>query len=798
MPLRNISTIKYYHFPAPGDPSDAGAFPWIRNDYEPSQEDQLCFACSQLDFKYLLHHRNENSIVLGTVDEIQTRNCSFCRRFVNTISWSSPYAEAMVVSGDDVVELRSRPSKYYGWQNLEHDEQLPFILEFEIMQNVRTPENPLMISKAEACPVTGVFDGPYNIGPLLSLRTVPERFEVATLKEWIHECVCAPPQMNETPTVHNAQFSGFRCIDLIYECLVDVEVSVSFVALSYVWGPVAQSVVLLEDGIAQLRQRNSISPTDTRFPKTIRDAMVLCKDLDIRYLWVDALCIIQDSPDKLHQIKWLHVIYQKALFTIVAAHGESAEAGLPGVGSTSRSGHQQVSNIQGLRLAQKSLDLDIALLSSYWRTRAWTFQEYLLSPRKLIFTQHLIYFSCSHGVRTEDIRAPDHSSLLRYSRKLYQSGLEFSLNDKLNWSIYADLVKAYTTKNMSYETDIIRAFTALASTLSKEVFGSSPFVFGIPQCMLNAGLLWRRCIGCTECKNPEGGLKCRGLSPESVSGQHIPSWSWAGWIGHVHYSEWILQNKNPTATIIPRVIWLSVSGTTARAVPTESTGKPGENWPRWSSWREERGGYVKVNGDGNQNRLFCHPAETTSSQSTTSICQDNGMLTFIGQVADFIIYKRLYNGPGKRREKEAFSGPIGAAHGNPLIILNQDGSRVGLLYDDIDIHTLAPTQEGFVVGNFVKMSQTTMCSDEKDDPAWNPETKRYDGTPGGQSVNPNAKPDFRQYYDYEKWDWNVPWGLYNVLLVREKDGVFYRLGVGKICAKAFDEAPAVSKIIMLA
>jgi Heterokaryon incompatibility protein (HET) len=807
MPLRNLSDagtakLYLYHFPSPGEPSDAGVFPWIRNDYDPSQEDQLCSACSQLDVKYLLRHRNANSIVLGTVDEIQTRDCAFCHRFVNIISWSSPYAEAMVVSGNDIVELRSHPSRSHGWQNSEADEQLPFTFEFEIMQNVRTPENPLMISKAEASPVTELFDGPYNIPPLLSLRTVPDRFEVATLQTWLHECVCAPPNMSEISTVDDSQFLGFRCIDLIDECLVDVEVSVVFVALSYVWGSVPQSIVLLEDGIMQLRERNSISPTDTRFPKTIRDAMILCKELDIRYLWVDALCIIQDSPDKLQQIKWLHVIYQRALFTIVAAHGESAEAGLPGVGSTARLEHQQVSNIQGLRLAQKSLDLDIALLSSYWRTRAWTFQEYLLSPRKLIFTKHRIYFSCSHGVRTEDLRAPDHSSLARYGRKLYQSGLEFSLNDKLNWEIYADLVAAYTTKSMSYETDIIPAFTALAATLSREVFGSTPFVFGIPQCMLNAGLLWRRCIGCTECKNAEAGLKSRGLAPESNSAQHIPSWSWAGWIGHVHYSDWILQNDNPTTTIIPRVTWLSVRGTTGRDVPAEMTGKPRENWPRWTSWREKTQGSVKafVQEGGNQNRLFCHPVETISSQSETTICQASGVLTFIGQVAEFVVYKRLYQGPGQRREKEAFGGQIGPAHGNPLIILNRAGSHVGLLYDDIDIHTIALTQQTrpFVLGSFIKMSQTTMSSDQKDDPAWNPETKQYDGVPGGQSVNPDAKPDFRKYYDYEKWGWNVPWGLYNVLLVREKDGAFYRLGVGKICAKAFDEANPETKIIMLA
>jgi hypothetical protein len=164
----------------------------------------------------------------------------------------------------------------------------------------------------------------------------------------------------------------------------DVEVGASYVALSYVWDPVSQSLVLKENNIAWLRKKNAISPRDTRLPKTIRDAMILCKDLGIRYLWVDALCIIQDSADKVHQIKRLHIIYQRAQFTIIAAHGKNAEAGLPGVGPGSRPGHQPVSNIQGFRLAQNPLDLDIALLLPYWRTRTWTFQEYLLARRKLI------------------------------------------------------------------------------------------------------------------------------------------------------------------------------------------------------------------------------------------------------------------------------------------------------------------------------------------------------------------------------------------------------------------------------
>ena len=62
---------------------------------------------------------------------------------------------------------------------------------------------------------------------------------------------------------------------------------------------------------------------------------------------------------------------------------------------------------------------------------------------------------------------------------------------------------------------------------------------------------------------------------------------------------------------------------------------------------------------------------------------------------------------------------------------------------------------------------------------------------------PKCKTVFEEYFDYEKWAWNVPWGLYNVLLVTFEDGAAHRLGIGKICAQAFDEASLERKRILL-
>ena len=63
-------------------------------------------------------------------------------------------------------------------------------------------------------------------------------------------------------------------------------------------------------------------------PRTIQDAIFVTRQLGIRYLWVDALCIIQDSPkDKMREIEEMEDIYNRATLTIAAANADSCSRG---------------------------------------------------------------------------------------------------------------------------------------------------------------------------------------------------------------------------------------------------------------------------------------------------------------------------------------------------------------------------------------------------------------------------------------------------------------------------------------
>ena len=111
------NAFKRYHFQSAGEPSEVGVLPWIRDDYDASQEDLLCSNCRQLDFRYILHENNNFDIVLGTVDEVRGRDCAFCQRFTSTIFRTSPFAEALNVSGEDTIRLSARIG-HSGWEQV--------------------------------------------------------------------------------------------------------------------------------------------------------------------------------------------------------------------------------------------------------------------------------------------------------------------------------------------------------------------------------------------------------------------------------------------------------------------------------------------------------------------------------------------------------------------------------------------------------------------------------------------------------------------------------------------------------
>jgi hypothetical protein len=144
-------------------------------------------------------------------------------------------------------------------------------------------------------------------------------------------------------------------IDVEQLCLVHVHGPVEYIALTYCWGSpefVANVTQLRTDTAPLLFATNAFADDKHAIPNTNRDAISVTKALGQRYLWVDALCIMQDNKaDKAALIGQMDKIYSNALLTIIAAGGDNVNTGLPGVREGSRTVLQKLGVLPTLKSA---------------------------------------------------------------------------------------------------------------------------------------------------------------------------------------------------------------------------------------------------------------------------------------------------------------------------------------------------------------------------------------------------------------------------------------------------------------
>jgi hypothetical protein len=172
-------------------------------------------------------------------------------------------------------------------------------------------------------------------------------------------------------------------IDTWRMCLTEASDTDSYVALSYVWGD-CSSFRASTENLVQLKKTGSISDAirDSRIPNTIVHAIYLVGVLKERYLWVDALCIVQDDDVSKHQqFNSMASIYANSLLTIIAAGGDHADHGIRGLRGVSepRDSRQRV-----FRLPKRIRIIALPWprkFESTWFSRGWTFQEWLFSSR---------------------------------------------------------------------------------------------------------------------------------------------------------------------------------------------------------------------------------------------------------------------------------------------------------------------------------------------------------------------------------------------------------------------------------
>jgi hypothetical protein len=195
--------------------------------------------------------------------------------------------------------------------------------------------------------------------------------------------------------------------------------------------------------------------------------------LMFQYLWVDRYCIDQlDPEDKHHQIKQMDRIYANVEATIIAAAGDDPEYSLPGVKDTLRKQQPQV-HVHGHLLALTLLYPSLLVNESKWATRGWTYQESILSKRRILFTDDQVLFECNSMYCTEsqssildELHGQDQNTFL-----LNVAGSAFKWKTPSWYSLNPlDIIHylaEFSKRELSYPADAIHAMQGIFRMFSR-------------------------------------------------------------------------------------------------------------------------------------------------------------------------------------------------------------------------------------------------------------------------------------------------------------------------------------------
>ncbi|KAK2031940.1 HET-domain-containing protein [Colletotrichum zoysiae] len=303
--------------------------------------------------------------------------------------------------------------------------------------------------------------------------------------------------------------------------------STPYIALSYCWGPPSQSNPQLVTTTASFpKHQKAIGLAD--MPQTIRDAVIFTRHMGIKYIWVDALCIIQDdAEDWAKEAALMFAVYRYATITVVAAAGDTCHSGFlqrkgPGpcaiVPFQSKTDGVEVtgSYLLSHMRERRTWDADYPshMHQRSWATRAWTYQEDIMSTRVLYFDNVTSFFRCQTERRLEH-SITSYTNVFSWNKSLSPATKGVSAEEltKSKASLYerwGDLVNEYSRRKLTVPDDKLPAISGLART-----FGSAledQYVAGLWKRDLIRGMLWLTDFEATR-----------------PARWRAPSWSWASW-----------------------------------------------------------------------------------------------------------------------------------------------------------------------------------------------------------------------------------------------------------------------------
>ena len=336
----------------------------------------------------------------------------------------------------------------------------------------------------------------------------------------------------------------------------------SWAALSHCWGGNTR-FILTANNLAHWQQTISLSS----MPNTFRDAVTVTRKLGIRHLWIDSICILQDSKqDWEREADRMADVYRRSTVHIATHTSRHCDDGF----LKARDACEYVelpfeshrSGIAGSILVRRGLARwNTALFTaphSILATRAWVLQESLLAPRTLHFGSEQIFWECPNlciaegefSPRTFRGDTPQEGAVgfdlnatkrhLSLTMGTSPPGIDYGNSGEPrmkkarihseDWYVrWYQIVTNYSQRNLGYPSDIFPALSGLAKTIQPLISRSDEeyYMAGLFSGDIHRGLLWM--------------VDAEGMSESQATASRAqpyraPTWSWASIIGPIKFA----------------------------------------------------------------------------------------------------------------------------------------------------------------------------------------------------------------------------------------------------------------------
>jgi hypothetical protein len=307
-----------------------------------------------------------------------------------------------------------------------------------------------------------------------------------------------------------------------------------YACLSHCWGALELSSPLLCTTLSTVKDLYEDVPW-TQLPLTYQDAITFTRQLDISFLWIDSLCIIQDGPNKLdwhEQSAKMADIYQNAYITFAAAASSNPQKGC--YTREDMPCEHPVGRPIAIMKYSDGIERDIFVRRNFTHDehllpllrRGWVYQERTLSPRVLYFVGEELIWECNHIIDCEcgAESLENKFERIRISNMSEDSVVGPNRQHGMPLALWYQIVSEYTMLKLSKQSDMLPALSGIVKVFAEKI--KDQYVAGLWKRTLIPNLLWY------SAEEQQGGK-----ADSEAQQWRAPSWSWASrdWASRAHF-----------------------------------------------------------------------------------------------------------------------------------------------------------------------------------------------------------------------------------------------------------------------